>query len=107
MNTAAFQLTLGGFTHRCVVPAGDAKNTCIYPPPPLVDLQVAINRFLAEHNRSPKPFVWTADPNRIIAAASRGYQILDSIHESRDVSPGTIGRSRSTRTGRAASPCPT
>src|ERR1700730_14614355 len=64
MNTAAFQLTLGGFTHRCVVPAGDAKNTCIYPPPPLVDLQVAINRFLAEHNRSPKPFVWTADPNR-------------------------------------------
>jgi hypothetical protein len=46
----------------------------------LVDLQTAINRFLAEHNRSPKPFVWTADPNRIIAAASRGYQVLDSIH---------------------------
>ncbi|HUC12330.1 MAG TPA: IS630 family transposase, partial [Stellaceae bacterium] len=44
------------------------------------DLQTAINRFLAEHNRSPKPFVWTADPNRIIAAASRGYQVLDSIH---------------------------
>jgi DDE superfamily endonuclease len=42
----------------------------------LVDLQAAINRFLAEHNRSPKPFVWTADPDRIIAAASRGYQAL-------------------------------
>jgi hypothetical protein len=32
----------------------------------LVDLQAAINRYLGEHNRKPKPFVWTADPNRII-----------------------------------------
>jgi transposase len=46
----------------------------------LVDLQAAINRFLAEHNQNPKPFVWTADPDRIIAAATRGYQVLDSIH---------------------------
>ena len=28
----------------------------------LVDLQAAINRYLAEHNHSPKPFTWTADP---------------------------------------------
>ena len=46
----------------------------------LVDLQAAINRYLAEHNQSPKPFVWTADPDAVIAAASRGYQVLDSIH---------------------------
>ena len=46
----------------------------------LVDLQAAINRYLAEHNSRPKPFVWTADPDRIIAAARRGYQVLDSIH---------------------------
>jgi hypothetical protein len=46
----------------------------------LVDLQAAINRYLAEHNHSPKPFTWTADPDRIIAATSRGYQVLDSIH---------------------------
>jgi hypothetical protein len=45
----------------------------------LVDLQAAINRYLAEHNQSPKPFVWTADLDAI-AAASRGYQVLDSIH---------------------------
>ncbi len=32
----------------------------------LVDLQAAINRYLGEHNRKPKPFVWTADPDRII-----------------------------------------
>jgi transposase len=46
----------------------------------LVDLQAAINRYLAEHNDSPKPFAWTADPDCIIAAANRGYQVLDSIH---------------------------
>ena len=46
----------------------------------LVDLQAAINRFLAEHNVQPKPFVWTADPDRIIAAVKRGHQALDSNH---------------------------
>jgi transposase len=46
----------------------------------LVDLQAAINRYLADHNTVPKPFVWTADPDAIIAAAKRGYQMLDSIH---------------------------
>jgi transposase len=46
----------------------------------LVDLQTAINRFLAETNHDPKPFTWTADPDQIIAAVRRGYQVLDSIH---------------------------
>lgn len=46
----------------------------------LVDLQAAINCYLAEHDTRPKPFVWTADPDAIIAAAKRGYQTLDSIH---------------------------
>ena len=46
----------------------------------IVDLQAAINRFLAEHNTEPKPFVWTADPDKIIAAVRRGHQSLDSIH---------------------------
>ena len=45
----------------------------------LVDLQAAINRFLAEANDNPKPFVWTADPDKIIAAVRRGYQKLESI----------------------------
>jgi hypothetical protein len=26
------------------------------------------------------PFVWTADPDQIIAAAARGHQVLNSIH---------------------------
>jgi DDE superfamily endonuclease len=42
----------------------------------LIDLQAAINRFLAETNNNPKPFVWTADPDKIIAAVRRGYQTL-------------------------------
>lgn len=46
----------------------------------LVALQAAINRFIDEANQSPKPFVWTADPDRIIQAAKRGYQALDSNH---------------------------
>jgi transposase len=46
----------------------------------LVDLQAAIKRFLTETNENPNPFVWTADPDTIIAAVRRGYQALDSIH---------------------------
>jgi Integrase core domain. len=44
------------------------------------DLQSAINRFLEDHNGQSKPFVWTADPDKIIAAVRRGHQVLDSIH---------------------------
>ena len=46
----------------------------------IVDLQAAINRFLAETKVAPKPFRWTADPNRIIAAGKRGHHVLESIH---------------------------
>jgi transposase len=46
----------------------------------VVDLQAAINRFVTETNANPKPFTWTADPDRIIAAVRRGHQVLDSIH---------------------------
>jgi transposase len=46
----------------------------------VVDLQAAINRFLDDHNAEPKPFTWTANPDKIIAAVRRGHQVLDSIH---------------------------
>src|SRR5271169_4341784 len=46
----------------------------------VVDLQSAINRFVAETNADPKPFTWTANPDKIIAAVKRGHQVLDSIH---------------------------
>jgi transposase len=46
----------------------------------LVALQAAINRFLAEANANPRPFRWTKDPDKIIAAVRRGHQALDSLH---------------------------
>ena len=46
----------------------------------VVDLQATINRFLDDHNLQAKPFTWTADPDKIIAAVRRGHQMLDSIH---------------------------
>jgi transposase len=46
----------------------------------VVDLQAAINRFINEHNQQPKPFIWRADPDKIIAARNRGFQALESIH---------------------------
>ena len=39
-----------------------------------------INRFVAETNLDPKPFTWTADLDKIIAAVRRGHQALNSIH---------------------------
>jgi len=46
----------------------------------IVDLQAAINRFIEVHNHDPKPFVWTADPNRILESVRRGHQTLETIH---------------------------
>jgi transposase len=44
----------------------------------VVDLQAAINRFIAEHNEvEANPFVWRADPDVIIASRNRGFQALE------------------------------
>src|SRR5215204_6487156 len=45
-----------------------------------VELQAAINRFLAETNGDPRPFVWTARPEHILEKVRRGNQALDAIH---------------------------
>jgi hypothetical protein len=44
------------------------------------ELKAAIERFLAETNLDPRPFVWTKKPAEILAAVKRGHQVLDSIH---------------------------
>jgi hypothetical protein len=44
------------------------------------DVQATINRFLDRHSGEAKPFFWTGDPDKIIAAVHRGDQALDSIH---------------------------
>jgi hypothetical protein len=48
----------------------------------VVDLQAAINRFIAEHNEvEAKPFVWRAEPEAIIASRNRGFQALEMARE--------------------------
>jgi transposase len=46
----------------------------------VAELKTAILRFIEENNHAPKPFVWTANPRKIIAAVKRGHKVLDSIH---------------------------
>ena len=46
----------------------------------VAELETAINRFVEQTNKMPTPFIWTADPKKIIAAVRRGHQMLDSIH---------------------------
>ena len=44
-----------------------------------VELLAAIKRFLAETNANPRPFHWTKDPDKIIAAVKRGHQVLGPV----------------------------
>ena len=37
----------------------------------IVDLQAAINRYIAEHNADPKPFIWTRSADDILAKLNR------------------------------------
>jgi transposase len=45
----------------------------------LVALQEAINRFVEEPNRDPRPFVWTADPDAVVEKVRRGYHALAAV----------------------------
>ena len=43
----------------------------------VIELQAAINRFVAEHNEiEARPFIWRANPDDIIASRNRGFQAL-------------------------------
>jgi hypothetical protein len=37
----------------------------------IADLQAAINAYLAEHNTSPRPFIWTKSADAILAKLDR------------------------------------
>ena len=52
----------------------------------LVDLQAAINRYLAEHNQRPKPFVWTAEPE---ANPGQGQAWASNVRDNPLVRPRT------------------
>jgi hypothetical protein len=44
------------------------------------DLKDAINSLVAETSADPKPFLWTANPRRVLAAVKRGKRALESVH---------------------------
>lgn len=50
----------------------------------------ASNRFIEDYNKEPKPFVWKADPGKIIAAVIRGHQTLRSIQQDNHESVGAL-----------------
>ena len=43
-------------------------------------LKRGVFKRVVDHNQQPKPFVWTADPDKIIAATTSGHQVMESIH---------------------------
>jgi transposase len=46
----------------------------------IADLQAAITRFIEQTNDDPKPFIWLAKPDEILAKVKRGRQALESLH---------------------------
>jgi hypothetical protein len=44
------------------------------------DLTAAIDAFLAAHNTDPKPFVWTASIDAILAKVGRCKAVLETVH---------------------------
>jgi transposase len=44
------------------------------------DLEATIERYLAQHNANPKPFVWTAQTVDILKKVARAKQALESQH---------------------------
>jgi transposase len=44
------------------------------------DLVEAIDAFLAAHNDDPKPFVWTASADQILAKVNRCKAVLETVH---------------------------
>jgi hypothetical protein len=73
----------GELSHRCI-----RRGTFFSVP----DLQLAIAEFLEAWNENPKPFVWTATVESIMAKLSRCRQTLEKIE------PGcTLPRRRKNR----------
>jgi transposase len=63
----------------------------------IVELQAAINRFIAETNEMPKPFVWTKSADAILAAVQREASVRsDPLVRAAGPSDGTCAFELST-----------
>jgi hypothetical protein len=47
--------------------------------PSLASLEETISRLVTEHNASPRPFVWTADPGILVEKVRCRYHVLASL----------------------------
>jgi hypothetical protein len=54
-------------------------------------LSYAHRRSASSLNDIPEPFAWAADPDKVIAAVKRGYQVLDSLHLDALIAGDTFG----------------
>jgi len=57
--------------------AAASSAACSDPSLTCKSLSTALSQ---RQNADPKPFVWTADPKRVLAAVKRGKQTLESLH---------------------------
>ena len=74
-------LSADGRGTAAIMAATAKSKTCVWRWQERFMHEGAINRFIAEHNDTEaKPFIWRADPDEIIAARNRGFQMLDQIH---------------------------
>ena len=46
----------------------------------VADLEAAIEKYLEQHNSDPKPFVWTAQTDKILEKVTHAKQTLKSLH---------------------------
>jgi hypothetical protein len=46
----------------------------------VADLELAIENYLAAYNDNPKPFVWTASVESILAKLAKVKAIYDTLH---------------------------
>jgi transposase len=60
----------------------------------VADLQATINRFVEETNSDPKPFVWTADVKRVLAAVKRERKVRVDPLDRRPKSPAAPLRAK-------------
>ena len=70
----------GPMRSKVGLPSSPGSGSSAACSPQSSNLQAAINRFIADANGKPKPFVWTKSADAILAAVHRGRQALEAIH---------------------------
>ena len=80
LNESGGMIPIASWSYRCFASAAKLTRMRLKRGVfvSIANLQEAINRFIVMHNQSPKPFIWTADPDAIIEKIRRGNQMPES-----------------------------